>query len=101
MKRSVLVAIQEKIANTSKKPWACIETRGIEPDGRVAIAISYNRAFINNLHENGYQGMNDEETVQVFFLASQLTPPGLNLDVVNPAEHPNLTDDSSTLNLRR
>ena len=99
MKRSVLINLKEKLEAKNKKPWACFETAGIEEDGRVSMTCSWNKAFIDNLKKHGYGGMTDEETVQLFFMSSQMIPEGMlgDQDTVNPTAHPQLTSEANTL----
>jgi hypothetical protein len=99
MKRTFLISLQEKFARMSKKPWANFETTGPDQEGRVGFSISWNKAFINNLHAMGMQGINDEETVQMFFLSARMVPEEMVKDVetVNPAEMPGLTNEANTL----
>jgi hypothetical protein len=97
MKRRFLTVLQEKIAHLSKQPWATFETNGIDRQtGQVGFSISWNPAFIKNLHAAGFQGTTDEETIQLFFLSTRMFPDDLgNGDVVNPAATPNLTNEAN------
>ncbi len=98
MKRKFLIALQEKLVAKSKKPWACFETGGPDAEGRMEFSISWNQAFIDNLNKQGIQGMTDEETVQTFFIATQMIPESMmDDDAVNPAEMPGLTSEANTL----
>lgn len=94
MKRSLFVKLKELFSSKSTSPWACAEFNGVEADGRVGFAISWNKAFIQNIERAGFQGINEEETVQnflMFIAAGQVT------DDVNPEEMPTLTSDSNIL----
>lgn len=97
MKRSLLISLKEKLMSRSSKPWGCFETSGPGTDGRVEFSISCNKAFINVLKKNGFQGTNDEETVQLFFLTARIAPENLldTDDTVNPAATPNLTNEAN------
>lgn len=98
MKRSLLVAIKERFAKKSKKPWACFETAGPDTTGRLAFSISWNEAFVKNLQELGMAGQTDEETIQLFFLQMRMIPESMDTDtdtVVNPEATPNLTSDAN------
>jgi hypothetical protein len=99
MKRKFLIALQEKLVANSKDPWACFETTGPDPEGRLQFSISWNKAFISNLHAQGYQSMTDEETVQMFFLSTHMLPESMldDADTVNPEATPNLTNEANTL----
>lgn len=97
MKRGILVSLQEVVKRFSKKPWGCIETTGPDDNGRVAFSISCNDAFIKNLKSKGFQGMTDEETVQLFFISMRMVPediPEIN-DTINPASMPNLSNEAN------
>ena len=97
MKRSLLVSIKELFSKNSKNPWACFETTGPNEDGRVAFSISANKAFIKNLQDLGMGGINDEETVQMFFLQMRMIPENMvpTDDAVNPDATPNLTNEAN------
>ena len=100
MKRHFLVALREKLAQKSKTPWACFETTGPDDDGRVEFTISWNEAFVNGLRKAGYDGMNQEEMVQMFFLSTRMLPEELlkeEEDTVNPADTPHLTSEANIL----
>jgi hypothetical protein len=95
MKRSWFVAIKEFFSSRSKTPWAAIEFNGVQ-DGTVAFAMSWNNAFIQNLESVGFQGINQEETIQNFFLYIA-NMNAIRDDVVNPDALPNLSNESNTL----
>ena len=96
---SFLIKLQEKLKAKSKTPWSCFETSGIDADGRIGWSMRWNKAFIEHLNARGFQGINDEETVQMFFMMSQMMPDDIAQqgDVVNPAATPNLTNEANTL----
>lgn len=94
MKRSFLVALKEFFAGKSKEPWAAIEFNGVN-DGTVSFAMSWNEAFIRNLDSVGFTGINQEETVQNFFM--YIANMQAVQDVVNPEGMPNLTSEANTL----
>jgi hypothetical protein len=97
MKSSKLIVAEELIRSKSKRPWACFETNGFSEEG-LGIAMRWNPAFIKMLHENGIQGANEQETIQLFFLfmSSQVAAGvGGESDVVNPSGTPNLTSEAN------
>jgi len=98
MKRSILIALKEKMMAFSKKPWGCFESTGPVDDGRVQFSISCNKAFVDNLKNKGFQGTTDEETVQLFFLSARIAPENmLNInETINPSATPNLTNEANT-----
>lgn len=97
MKRKPLIALQEKLLAKSKVPWACFETGGPDENGRIEFSISWNKTFIATLHKAGFQGMSDEETVQMFFLSARILPEELaeQQDTINPTATPNLTNEAN------
>lgn len=98
MKNRILIAIQEWLLKRSSTPWACFETSGVDADGRIPMIMHWNKAFYENLVRHGYQGTTEEETIQLFFIASQMLPAdGLAGDSVNPGATPNLTNEANTL----
>lgn len=98
MKRKLLISLQEKISTASKKPWACFETTGPNEEGRLPFTVSYNKAFVNNLKAQGYEGMTDEEIVQMFFISTRMLPESMvnEEDTVNPEEMPNLSREANS-----
>lgn len=95
MKASYLLRIKNFLASRSKKPWACFETTGPDREGRIAFSINANKAFIENLKNLGMGGINDEETVQMFFLQTRMIPEHILEEAVNPEETPNLTNEAN------
>lgn len=65
--------VEEKFRNISKTPWARFETGGIQ-DGTVRYDMSWNPAFLENLKTAGFQGHNEQEIVESFFLGSLIIP---------------------------
>lgn len=98
MKRSLLITIKEFLCRNSKNPWACYETNGIK-DGKVEFSISWNKQFIKNLNEAGFDGMTEEEVAQLFFMYTKMTPEGMTdeNDVVNPEATPRLSSEANIL----
>lgn len=95
MKRSLFISLKEALAQRSKKPWACFETTGPDVDGRVAFSISSNKAFIKNLQDLGMGGINDEETLHMFFIRARMIPEYMDDNTVSPAETPNLSHEAN------
>lgn len=95
MKRSFLVALREFLCSKSKKPWAAIEFNGVN-DGSIAFSMSWNNSFIENLNASGFQGINQEETIQNFFLY-MASMSAAQSDSVNPDEMPNLSNEANIL----
>lgn len=99
MKRSFLSNIKEKLMQRSKKPWASFETPGPSEDGRVEFSISWNKAFVDSLKKQGYEGTTDEEIVQLFFISVRMLPESMmdENDTVNPEATPRLTSEANIL----
>lgn len=103
MKRSWLIALKEKLVAKSSKPWACFETSGPAPDGRIEFSISWNTEFIKQLRAAGFDGDTEETMVQSFFIAVQKIPETLLGDVaegddtINPEATPRLTSEANIL----
>ena len=99
MKASILIKIKEWLSGTSKKPWACIECDGINDETGIGFSMTWNKAFITNLEQRGFQGINQNETVQNFlmFCGAQMLQREENN--VNPAEMPNLSSDANLLKI--
>lgn len=79
----------------STTPWASFEINGFEPDGRVAINMKWNPAFIAHLKTMGFEAETEEDTVQLFFYTSSMRPTALandpQDDAVQSAAHPSLS----------
>jgi hypothetical protein len=97
MKRSWLISLKELLTRPSKKPWACFETTGPDPTGKLGFSISWNPAFVANLQQLGMSGSTEEETIQMFFLQLRMIPDSLlnQEDTVNPSATPNLTNEAN------
>ena len=65
--------LEEKIRNRSDIPWARFDTAGVE-NGTVRYDMSWNPAFLLNLKKAGFQGHNEQEIVENFFLGSMIIP---------------------------
>lgn len=90
--------ILDILKSRSKKPWASFQTNGFGEDGRIKFEISYNKAFIENLSAHGIRGINDQETVMRFLVASQMLPEEmLENDIVRSEAHPMLQSDKNIL----
>jgi hypothetical protein len=99
MKPKLLIKLQELLVSRSKQPWSCFETSGMDADGRIGFSMRWNKAFIKHLHGRGFHGLTDEETVQMFFMMSQMIPEELanQSDTINPSGTPHLTSEANTL----
>jgi hypothetical protein len=55
-------------------PWAMFEVVGFEADGQIKVEFNWNHAFIEHLDQLGFTAETEEDTVQLFFYASQMKP---------------------------
>jgi hypothetical protein len=89
--RTAFVTAQEN----SDQPWAMFEIIGFENDGRIKVSFNWNKSFIQRLDELGFTSETEEDTVQLFFYASQMKPSsieGMDGDPpVQTADLPNLS----------
>lgn len=58
-------------------PWAMFEIVGFQDDGQVKVEFNWNDAFIRKLDQLGFTAETEEDTVQLFFYASQMKPTSL------------------------
>lgn len=91
--RKLFLASQE----SSKEPWACFEIAGFEKDGRIKVEFSWNKPFIEKINKMGFHAETEEDSVQLFFYASQMKPTELSFEdeeeSAKSAAHPNLMND--------
>lgn len=99
MVRNLLQRLYSTASARSTKPWAVLEVQDIEDGGRVKIGFDYNKAFIERVKKMGFHAETDEETVQLFFMASALRPITLagGDAAVQPDAHPQLSSNQNTL----
>lgn len=57
-----------------EEPWAVFEVMGFEADGRIKVSFNWNQAFITKIYSLGFQAETEEDSVQLFFYASQMKP---------------------------
>ena len=93
--REKYIAEQEAL----ETPWANFEIGGFEDDGRIKVMFHWNDAFIAKIHELGFQAETEEDSVQLFFYASQLRPTELSGgdNPVQSEEHPQLSGQQNVL----
>jgi hypothetical protein len=93
--REAYIAEQEQIDT----PWATFEVRGFEEDGRIKVEFNWNSAFIQKIKDLGFQAETEEDSVQLFFYASQMKPTELSSgdDPVQSNEHPQLSSQQNVL----
>jgi hypothetical protein len=93
--REAYIAEQELIDT----PWATFEVRGFEDDGRIKVEFNWNSEFIRKIKDLGFQAETEEDSVQLFFYASQMKPTELSVgdDPVQSEEHPQLSSQQNVL----
>lgn len=79
-----------------KTPWARFTFKGIVEDGIVPIEFDYNDAFIKQLRDIGFEGINEDEIVQQFMI-SLVMPKAVEDDIINSSSHPTLTSEMNAL----
>ena len=82
-------------------PWACFEIVGFEDDGRIKVEFNFNDPFIEKIHDLGFQGETPEDSVQLFFYASQLKPTELDgaQAVIQSDNHPALNGSQNIVRI--
>lgn len=80
-------------------PWAVFEVAGFEADGRIKVMFNWNSSFIKKINELGFQAETEEDSVQLFFYASQMKPTELAAGdpAVQSLENPTLSSPQNTL----
>lgn len=77
-----------------------LEIENFEADGRIKMAFDFNPAFVEKVKALGFQAETDEDTVQLFFLASALRPMSLVGDEsVQSDSHPQLSEPQNVLRM--
>lgn len=81
------------------EPWAVFEVVGFEDDGRIKVSFNWNPTFIKKIHELGFQAETEEDSVQLFFYASQMKPTELSGgdSGVGTDAHPQLSGQQNLL----
>ncbi len=94
--REAYLAEQEQIS----EPWACFEVMNLGVEGdRIKVEFHWNAAFIEELHRLGVQAETEEDSVQLFFYASQMRPTEMSIgdEAVQSIEHPTLSQPQNVL----
>lgn len=80
-------------------PWAMFEVVGFGKDGQIKVEFNWNDAFIHKLDELGFTAETEEDTVQLFFYASQMKPTHLAVaggdETVQSEDLPQLSDNTN------
>jgi hypothetical protein len=97
---SLLLALAELRHRFTKRPWACIETAGVNERGELMVSCRWNAAFTRSLRDLGLEGITEEELVQLFLvLLGRVTQDQLQggEDVVNPEATPLLSGEHGNI----
>lgn len=65
---------EDETAEESETPWAMFEIIGFEPNGQIKVRFNWNDAFIEHINGLGFHAETPEDSVQLFFYASQMKP---------------------------
>lgn len=98
--RKLLLWLLDKSQQNSKEPFAAYFTTGIDFETqRTPIEFMWNKAFIDNLNQYGYACDTEEETIELFFVATRPTPVQMDgpEDSVNSESHPRLSESNNFL----
>lgn len=84
----------------SDQPWAMFEIKDFPADGQIKVEFNWNKAFITRINGLGFQAENEQDTVQLFFYASQMKPQDLadqggDDDAAQSVMHPSLTSPTN------
>ena len=80
----------------SAVPWASFEVGEIGDGGKMQVHFIWNDSFITKLNSIGFKAETEEDTVQLFFYASQMRPDNLSGDSpVQPDSHPQLSSSTN------
>lgn len=93
--RDAFMAAQEK----QDEPWAMFEIVGFHANDQIKVEFNWNEAFIKRINELGFQAETPEDSVQLFFYASQMKPTELSGgdDTVQSDGTPQLSSPSNRM----
>jgi hypothetical protein len=96
--RKFLIWLLDKTQAGNSEPFGCYFTSGIQ-NGQAPIQFVWNKAFVENLRAFGYDCETEEETVELFYIATRPTPQQYDdpEEVVNSEDHPLLSNDTHSL----
>lgn len=87
-----------KQQSETETPWSVFEVIGFDDKGQIKVEFNWNDAFIQELDRLGFTAETPEDTVQLFFYASQMKPMDLDGDVtVQSSQHPGLSPNANRL----
>jgi len=93
--RKLLQRLIDRFNEKSDIPRASFSIDGIEDDGRIKVALYWNKAFIKKIRSMGFEAETEEDCVQLFFYTSMMRPVQLAGDLADEAVqssvHPQLS----------
>jgi hypothetical protein len=99
--RKLLLWLLDKTQQKAKEPFGAYFTVGIQPNGQAPIQFMWNSAFIQNLEQYGYQCATEEETIELFYVATRPTNSLIKepevQQAINSDAHPMLSDPSNII----
>jgi hypothetical protein len=83
----------------SDEPWAMFEVVDFEQSGRIKVEFNWNAAFIERINALGFHAETEEDSVQLFFYASQMKPTELSVgdDPVQADATPRLSSPANIM----
>lgn len=82
----------------SKTPWAVFSIDGFEDNGLIKVNFLWNPAFIEKIHALGFHAETEEDSVMLFYYASQMKPDFMDKEgAVQSDQHPSLTSASNEM----
>lgn len=100
--KKILLWMLDKTQQGSKEPFGAYFTTGIGMDGQAPIQFMWNKAFIQNINQFGYHCATEEETIELFYVATRPTAITEEIEAnakegIHSENHPQLTDDGNVL----
>jgi hypothetical protein len=97
--RKLVASLLEKLDARSKTPRASFTINGFEPDGRIKVQFTWNKAFVEKIQALGFEAETEEDCVQLFFFASAMRPMQLSVgdDPVQSSSHPTLSGQQNVI----
>lgn len=92
--RKLFEYLAELSMRRSKKPWARFVVNGVDKEGQVKFDMAWNKAFLKNIKEAGFDADSPEEAVELFLFGTLMIPKtDFEDDPVSSQYHPKLQND--------
>ena len=98
--RKLLLWLLDKTQQGGKEPFSLYYTSGIDASGQAPIQFIWNKAFVENIRRFGYECETEEETIELFYLATRpvsLAQAAQEDEEIVSEEHPRLSNDTHHL----